>query len=248
MRPRSFNNLHAAQRWSDYGGVAYLYQDPDVKPMLLSQHEAGWMYFWAGKAGLTFVQTRDRGNAFQRLDVPEECAERMMSVSPPGPVISDRAWSSPTVMYFTGTRHGLTWDQLDSLREWVFARTITVANHGLCVGADHQFHDLLVKARCGRPQPMIRGWRASVPGHLTVHGLVTCDEEIEPRPPLARNDAMVTHCVAQLDQRWETVWVACPDSDTVIQRGGTWYTVRAARQAGQRVFIIFPDGRVQCPA
>jgi hypothetical protein len=144
--------------------------------------------------------------------------------------------TAPLSIGFTGTRHGMTVEQLRTL-EWLLdelARTepVFAAHHGDCVGADAQFHDLL----------------ADLTGDHTIHIVVhpgpaydtarqagrVGHERRDPLPHLMRNHNIVTE---------STVVIAAP-RELDEQRGGTWATIRMARRAGKPLAIVHPRGRV----
>lgn len=125
------------------------------------------------------------------------------------------------IVGFTGTRKGMTNSQkVDVARilmawkeTWTTDKT-WVFVHGGAAGADTEAHDIAI--RCGytvevRPTPENMGnWinRADV---AVVH---------PPKAPLLRNDDIV---------RQVEVMIAAPSEDIEQVRGGTWYTIRQAR-------------------
>ena len=63
------------------------------------------------------------------------------------------------------------------------------------------------------------------------------NEEREPLPYLVRNRAIVAEGIDGL--------IAAPKGWVEEQRSGTWATIRYARQAGRRIWIVRPDGAVR---
>jgi hypothetical protein len=106
-------------------------------------------------------------------------------------------------------------------------------NHGDCVDADAEFHDL-----------------AAAAGALLVIHLPTEDSQrafcqgslLQPvKDHLARNRQIVDE-TAEL--------IATPRGSKEELRSGTWACIRYARKAGRPVHIVWPDGsvRVEGPA
>lgn len=129
---------------------------------------------------------------------------------------------------FTGTRNGLTTEQMTSLhREFgSHAGPGTYLHHGDCVGADadaHHIarrHDLTIHAH---------------PPHLTTRRAFTiADREWPPMPYLERNRAIVDAC---------TLLYVGPGGPEQVH-SGTWATVRYARKRGRHIIIIWPDGHL----
>lgn len=126
---------------------------------------------------------------------------------------------------FTGTREGMArWQTQFVFDEMMYLVPIE-AHHGMCIGADAEFHDML-------------GY-----SHATVHGHPPtdtskmvhcyCDVLHPPKPYLDRNRDIVD----------ATEWlIAAPKGPE--GSGGTWYTVRYARRLGRPVSIIMPDGQI----
>ena len=136
---------------------------------------------------------------------------------------------------FTGTSSGMTNDQLlqvhmllGDLQHYAGA---TQATHGMCIGADEQFHD----------QAKGFGYfTIGLPG-VTHEGKVwkrsekcQCDLVLPERFFLARNQAIVTE---------SDVIIATPKQKVEQFRGsGTWSTIRYARKDKRRLIIVWPDG------
>lgn len=139
--------------------------------------------------------------------------------------------STMSVIGFTGTRYGMTIDQRRTVCELLTRDGITEVHHGDCVGADADFHQLA------------NGWRH----HIVIHP--PTDEKLRAfcdgtdvvhhvaKPYLDRNRDIVDAC----DQL-----IATPkeDGEPFGKGGGTWYTIRYAREIGKRVAIVYPDGEV----
>lgn len=134
---------------------------------------------------------------------------------------------------FTGTRHGMTEAQFYALevelnividigKPWL-------ARHGMCIGADDEFHEIV------RPVP-----NGTIHGHpsdvlLLTARIVDCDVVHAPKRPLVRNGDIVTP---------SALMFAAPYEAIEQQRGGTWATIRMARRAGKPLAIVLPSGEV----
>ena len=136
---------------------------------------------------------------------------------------------------FTGTRDGMTEAQITALvKALVYAIEITEAHHGMCVGADAQFHEVIRKIDPGR---MIK-----IVGHPASNfryynrAKVECDEVREARPSLDRNHDIVDAC---------TYLIAAPKTALEMLRSGTWSTIRYAKKQKKGTFVIEPDGTMQ---
>lgn len=253
MRPRKFRELEDARRWARVGGVALHLPRAEADRVALyaaaqSSEAGGYSRYYAGHAGAVFLEVIDRGTNRESITLTREQGERLAESLSIGPKVG----SVPTtVVFFTGTREGMTFDQFEALREWLFARDVVSAHHGLCVGADHQFHEIVWSMRDDKGIPLVVGWPADVPGDLTVLGKVSCDVVKVKRPPLARNKEMSLHAAyfAKLRETKgdgpEVVCVACPrePEPPANGRGGTWHAIRQFRSAGVPVTVITPNGR-----
>ena len=129
---------------------------------------------------------------------------------------------------FTGTRHGMTVAQKDTLRDFLRGSSGEF-HHGDCKGADSEAHDIADECGYGiviHPPSNYkeRAWR-EVPLHMM-------------RPEktyIARNQDIVLDTIAL---------IAAPAEPTEQPRGGTWSTVRFGLNRGRTVIIILPDGKI----
>jgi hypothetical protein len=133
---------------------------------------------------------------------------------------------------FTGSREGITAEQLDVLRRWLKGWVTTnpreslAFHHGACLGADAQAVDALDRI-----------WPVPITAHPTTfltseNALRLSAVVLDPKPPLDRNRDIVDAT---------DVLVACPHGPEEW-RSGTWATIRYARKCGKRVVICWPDG------
>lgn len=134
---------------------------------------------------------------------------------------------------FTGTQKGMTLEQRRVLREWLSENRAALSEirHGGCIGADEQFHTILLE------QGLLRltfVYPSNIPGKvakLPGFGYRTHP----PADPLDRNRLMVA---------LSDVVLATPRESEVVIRSGTWATIRRARKTGRQLVIIEPDGHV----
>lgn len=127
---------------------------------------------------------------------------------------------------FTGTRRGMTEAQRETVRK-LTATEFQIVRHGDCVGADAEMHSI---ARSNGQ------W---IVGHPPVdkrlRAFCVVDELWQPKPYFERNRDIVDH----------SGWLVATSAETAEQpKGGTWWTVRYARQVGRPVSIVWPDGTV----
>lgn len=129
---------------------------------------------------------------------------------------------------FTGTQNGMTRIQAIAVFDEIDALWPDEVDHGLCVGADAEFHEL------------VRGLSPTVQivGHPPVNGSkmarCDCDRMWAPKPYLFRN-----HDIVDASDRL----LAAPKG-AEEQRSGTWSTVRYARKRGKPITIVWPDGSI----
>lgn len=130
---------------------------------------------------------------------------------------------------FSGTRRGLTGQQLTTLRT-VFncltsKRSDIVLHHGDCVGADYESHMLALEMSINTVihPPTSNRFRAFCIG----------DESRPLRPYLIRNQNIVDEA---------DLIVACPHERFMMIRGGTWSTIRYAKKKNKNLLIIYPNG------
>jgi hypothetical protein len=126
---------------------------------------------------------------------------------------------------FTGTRHGMTDAQKATVYRLLRERESTWVHHGDCIGADDQFHDL---AKTAGHKVMLHP-----PEKRDLRAFRLGDDVAFEKPYLDRNRDIVNA---------SAVLIAAPAEDEEQPKGGTWYTIRYARQRGCKVIIVWPDG------
>lgn len=132
---------------------------------------------------------------------------------------------------FTGTRRGMTDDQLDTLWSWVsfVKQEIDEIHFGLCRGADAQFYHMLLAAI---PEVIVIGH----PCNLTDQQLVLpCDELRPVKDPLDRNHDIVDE---------STFLIGAPGTYTNVLRSGTYSCLRYAAKQEAEFFMILPNGKI----
>lgn len=133
---------------------------------------------------------------------------------------------------FTGSQNGLTSEQSSTLRSlltpWASDPEGKSVHHGDCIGADAEFHDIIVSLS---DVIAIKKYPCNITSKRAhcVGGHNVC----EPLPPLDRNSPIV---------RAGGILIACPSSRKEVLRSGTWATIRRARKSFRDILYIYPDG------
>jgi hypothetical protein len=134
---------------------------------------------------------------------------------------------------FTGTRYGMTPAQkerfLDVMQQRKAFGGVEEFHHGSCQGADAEAHEI------------VRGFLPDVkivvhPSKKKEHEVPCVGDVMMPElGHLSRNQKIVKHT----DEL-----IATPLDAEEQPYGGTWFTIRFAREKGKTVTIIRPDGSV----
>ena len=181
-----------------------------------------------GKWASTESKAKEIAARFGSVAPPPPVAPRRVAAPPPPPPPAPRRTASPgeKVIGFTGTREGMTHRQKATVLRLFIENMPFTFVHGDCVGADDNAHDLAI--RVGAPvvqRPCtLTSQRAFGAGAKKVY---------PPKPPLDRNREIVTG---------SDLMIATPKGFVEEQRGGTWYTIRYARQTETPLIIVWPDG------
>lgn len=135
------------------------------------------------------------------------------------------------IISFSGTRHGMTSYQLKMLEDYLrqHRSEISRAKHGMCIGADAEFH-WLVRKVCGS-LCYIEGLPSNVPG-TSLAGKLDVDFEHPQEGPLIRNCKIVDG---------SKILLAAPKTNLEVMRSGTWHAVRYARRQGVPVLQLLTD-------
>jgi hypothetical protein len=139
----------------------------------------------------------------------------------------------PVHLGFTGTQSGMTPKQKAFVGGWLDAAADNmergqevVAHHGMCVGADEQFHRMCINR--GIPIVMHPG------DDPNKRGICVGEAEILPsKDNLERNKDIV---------RASTMMIATPKEMTEKRRSGTWMTIRYARDRGTTITVVLSNG------
>jgi len=134
-----------------------------------------------------------------------------------------------TAIGFTGTRTGMTPQQMIAVELILRCSPHKFFHHGDCIGADAEAHRIAEKyhkATVIHPPDnnAYRAYCSVTMGHVEM-----------PADFISRNHAIVDACI---------LLIACPGSMTEHKRSGTWATVRYARKIGRTMVIILPDGSI----
>lgn len=129
---------------------------------------------------------------------------------------------------FSGTQHGMTPQQRLQVGWMVGDSRLRAAHHGMCIGADYDFHSLC---------------RASglwIVGHPPINqskmaDLTNCDELRTPKEYLDRNHDIVDE---------SDYLIFTPKENEEVLRSGTWSTIRYAYKQLKLGYIVLPRGEV----
>ncbi len=133
---------------------------------------------------------------------------------------------------FTGTRKGMTAEQIEVVAHHFDDMTIGQVHHGDCVGSDEEAHDIALASGVK--------WIEIHPPSLYTHRAFCHHDQSE-------DLIVVVHRPYDyLKRNWNIVdatdgLVATP-SGPEQDRSGTWATIRYARRKHKPVLIIYPDG------
>jgi hypothetical protein len=128
---------------------------------------------------------------------------------------------------FTGTREGMSSKQKEEIKQilqsYLDKGKKIVVNHGDCLGADKDFHDI---CRSLSSDIVIRIYP---PSDNKLRAYCKGDNILETKPYLERNKDIINSC---------DILLACPKTKEEELRSGTWYTIRYARENDKKFKII----------
>ena len=134
------------------------------------------------------------------------------------------------VVGFTGTRNGMSAEQLEGVKrilEILSQKLDFVGLHGDCIGADADFDSM-----CKEVESKTRIRPCTFEN---IRAYCESEEISEPKRPMQRNRDIVADA---------NIMIACPPNDVEIKKGsGTWATIKFSRKAKKLLFIVFPDGK-----
>lgn len=126
---------------------------------------------------------------------------------------------------FSGTREGMTYNQLITVEDLLWDLNIQKVHHGDCLGADADFH------RLARIQGLY------VIGHPPVKDKLRayCEfDEIRVAKNYLERDRDIVD---------ESAWIiVTPRGFEEEKKSGTWYTARYAYSQSKSVAVVWPDG------
>lgn len=136
---------------------------------------------------------------------------------------------------FTGTQKGMSEEQIKALTQvMIHAVEVTEAHHGMCIGADAQFHYIIRRVDPARNIKIVGHPASNFVSHKRAEDL-DCDELRNAKPSLHRNQDIVD----EVD-----FLIATPKSEFENLRSGTWATIRHARKQKKDYVIIYPNGNL----
>jgi hypothetical protein len=138
---------------------------------------------------------------------------------------------------FTGTRWGMGDIRRPVVSYIADKLGVTKASHGMCVGSDSEFHELM------RELPYLVWIKGHPPIVQSLFADLDCNETEEPKDYLERDRDIVDD---------SEVMIATPNEYTEKKRGsGTWYTIRYAKKViksgkgkCKKLYIVKPNGKV----
>jgi hypothetical protein len=140
---------------------------------------------------------------------------------------------------FTGTKRGMNQSQQNLVHDLLYkfnyietswlGKYKIFGHHGDCIGADTQFHDMLLKnnAYIVLHPPINDKYRAFN---------VSFNQIRNPKAYGIRDRDIVKEC---------ELLIATPRGFLEELRSGTWMTIRIARKIKRNTYIVFPDGSVK---
>ena len=134
---------------------------------------------------------------------------------------------------FSGTRKGMTAEQLVAVAVMVGGLQPRAVYHGCCLGADEDFADIVNEQS---PSTLQFGHPSTLRGLVSVRACRLCNSVVAPRPPLERNRDIVDAT---------RMLLATPAGMVEEIRSGTWATIRYARRLSRPIMIVWPDGTVK---
>lgn len=132
---------------------------------------------------------------------------------------------------FTGTRNGMTRQQIEAFGTLLSAIPFDEFHHGDCIGADNEAANLVFGLRGACCKTVVH---PPVDEKLRAFNKLYVEMR-EPKTHFARNRDIVNEC---------DVLIVCPLQSERQERGGTWYTHDYAIKRGKKVIVIRPDGTI----
>ncbi len=138
-------------------------------------------------------------------------------------LLGAREWEKGIRIGFTGTRMGMTADQIAVATEILSTYGVDELHHGDCVGADAEVHDIakdmgIVVVVHPPLNPRYRAWCEG-------------DEMRDELPYIERN-----HNIVDETQRL----IVAPRTEHEVRRSGTWATYRYAKSLNRTMWLLKP--------
>ena len=137
---------------------------------------------------------------------------------------------------FTGTQSGMTVQQITTICNYVAEFVPVDAHMGDCIGADHQFHDIINEFN-NRVEP---DDMCVMVGHIPIYdskrAFCLYDEVREPKPYLDRNHDIVNE---------SDLLIVAPKETSEQLRSGTWATYRYAKKHNKHIIVVYPNGDIE---
>ena len=127
----------------------------------------------------------------------------------------------------TATRSGVTREQVTALASALINLGVTELHHGDCVGGDAQADAVAAALLIRRV--------AHPPDNVKLRAFCASDVVLPVKPYKERNRDIVEVC---------GILFGLPEQAEEQRFGGTWSTVRYARQINRRLVLILPDGEM----
>lgn len=146
------------------------------------------------------------------------------------------------IVSFTGTRAGMTAEQMIAVALTLRRLEPTEVHHGVCTGADEDFHQIVLDEFADdavKPKIHLHPG-VNDRGEAPTRGSVVMPDdwvfvEHKELPYIRRDEVMVKAC---------NVLIATPQGFSEVNRSGTWTTIRRARTFHKPHRIVYPSGRV----
>ncbi len=143
---------------------------------------------------------------------------------------------------FTGTQNGMTVRQQAAVKSLIYKEGIHIEefHHGDCVGADEEackmVQDLISVWYHGDDTPTNKIIHCHPPDNKRARAYTKADVMHPTAPYLDRNHDII--------DTTDTL-IAAPNNMHQVLRSGTWATIRYARVAGHKIYIVFKDGTIE---